>query len=112
MMDECYEDENEVWSEASKIADERDAAKREVAQLKQRVADLKFAMGDTANWFDRAMAAERERDALRDEVTSLKARLAGPLLKPCPTCHGDAVSCGAPGCPTCADSPVDGWVPA
>lgn len=71
--------ESEVWNEASKVADELDAAKRQVAELKQ-------------------------------ENSNLKAKLAGPLLKPCPTCHGDWSACGRPGCPTCASSPVDGWV--
>lgn len=36
----------------------------EAPRLKQRVDDLKFALGDNAGWFDRAMAAEKKRDDL------------------------------------------------
>lgn len=45
-----------------------DELRAENAALRQRVHDLKFALGDGAGWFDRAMAAERERDAARAEV--------------------------------------------
>lgn len=38
------------------------AATRERDALRQRVSDLRFALGDNAGWFDRARKAEAERD--------------------------------------------------
>lgn len=43
--------------------DEAEKAKREIMLLRQRVSDLKFALGtDATGWFDRSKAAEKERD--------------------------------------------------
>jgi hypothetical protein len=47
---------------------QRDDISRELQARAQRIADLKFALGDGAGWFDRARAAEKERDGLRAEV--------------------------------------------
>lgn len=43
----------------------------EVERLKRRVADLKFALGDDAGWFDRAMKAEQALRIL--DTTSMQA---------------------------------------
>jgi hypothetical protein len=47
---------------------QRDDVRRHVLALKQRIDDLKLALGDGANWFDRARAAEAERDSLRAQL--------------------------------------------
>jgi hypothetical protein len=48
-------------------------SKREVLLIKQRVADLKFALGtDAAGWFDRFKAAQQERDEARARCEKLR----------------------------------------
>ena len=52
---------------------DREKAQREMLLLKQRVADLKHALGtDATGWFDRFNQAQRERDEARAEVEMLR----------------------------------------
>jgi hypothetical protein len=48
----------------------------DVRALTQRVSDLKFALGDGAGWFDRAMKAESALSSAQARVASLEADLA------------------------------------
>lgn len=56
-------------------APQRDDVRREVAALKQRISDLKLALGDNAGWFDRARAAESERDVLAARLREVEREL-------------------------------------
>jgi hypothetical protein len=49
--------------------EQREEVRAEMVKLRQRVDDLKLALGDDAGWFDRAQAAERQRDEARAELT-------------------------------------------
>lgn len=83
------------------------AAARERDALRQRVSDLRFALGDNAGWFDRARKAEAERDDWRraakyqnrqwsqkcTEATELRAS-----LEKARDCGQDTVCVLSPGC--------------
>ena len=51
---------------------ELEREKREQAPLKQRVADLTFALGDAAGWFDRYRVASAERYAANVQIYDLE----------------------------------------
>ena len=55
-----------VWQREEHVGHGEIAKLRARAEkAEQRVADLKFALGESAGWFDRFKKAEQERDALR-----------------------------------------------
>lgn len=70
----------------------------ELLSLKQRVGDLKFALGtDAVVWFDRCNAAERQRDHFKDVLSDF-AEWDCDYGDGCPTFrsrHGKCVGCKA-----------------
>lgn len=73
---------------------------------RQRVDDLKLALGDDAGWFDRCMAAERKLADIKKRVALLEERINDHVghWGVCDSADddGESLVCGSDKCSYCA----------
>lgn len=61
-------EEAAAWEQAKALGKETLVERIEISNLRQRVSDLKHALGEDAGWFDRAKSAEKRVKEVNDAL--------------------------------------------